>query len=154
MPQADELEGHAWNTRLTGLLLRKFAEAVQPQGVQIPLKTPSTPPCRHASAWPPPPPPPPCHGGWPSPARPSRMKFQPRPRFEALAVRGGRIFRSNSVSASFWGTSLDPPKAPGRPWSPLDAPGAPWRPLQGPGALKPRGNPPHAWMKRSNLYRP
>ena len=38
--------------------------------------------------------PPPRHGGWPSPARPSRMKFQPRPRFEALAVRGGRIFRS------------------------------------------------------------
>ena len=93
------------------------------------------------------PPPPPCHGGWPSPARPSRMKFQPRPRFEALAVRGGRIFRS------FLGV-LEAPRRPWTPRRPLDAPGAPWRPLQGPGALKPRGNPPHAWMKRSNLYRP
>ena len=98
----------------------------------------------------PPPPPPPCHGGWPSPARPSRMKFQPRPRFEALAVRGGRIFRSK---ARFWGV-LEAPRRPWTPRRPLDAPGAPWRPLQGPGALKPRGNPPHAWMKRSNLYRP
>ena len=88
---------------------------------------------RHpASAWPPPP----SHGGWPSPTRPSRMKFQPRPRFEAFAA--GAFFVHLLV---FW-----------------EAPGAPWRPLQGPGApcngLELRGNPPHAWMKRSNLYRP
>ena len=128
----------------------EFAEAVQPQTLKNPL---------YSSLQTRLPPPPPCHGGWPSPARPSRMKFQPRPRFEALAVRGGRIFRSKVFLQVFGGfggpsTSLDPPKAPGRPWSPLDAPGAPWRPLQGPGALKPRANPPHAWMKRSNLYRP
>ena len=71
------------------------------------------------------------------------MKFQPRPRFEALAVRGGRIFPSK---AKFW--VLEAPQRPWTPRRPLDAPGAPWRPLQGPGALKPRGNPPHAWMKR------
>ena len=98
-------------------------------------------------------PPPPCHGGWPSPTRPSRMKFQLRPRFEALAVRGGRIFRSKRCSAKFLGV-LEAPRRPWTPRRPLDAPGAPWRPLQGPGALKPRGNSPHAWMKRSNLYRP
>ena len=98
-------------------------------------------------------PPPPLPWGWPSPARPSRIKFQPRPRFEALAVRGGRIFRSKRCFCKFLGV-LEAPRRPWTPRRPLDAPGAPWRPLQGPGALKPRGNPPHAWMKRSNLYRP
>ena len=73
-------------------------------------------------------PPPPSHGGWPSPARPSRMKFQPRPGFEALEVRGGRIFRSKHCLLCFLG--LDPPKAPGGPWSP----GGPCRPLEPPEA--------------------
>ena len=90
------------------------------------------------------PPPPPCHGGWPSPARPSRMKFQPRPGFEALEVRGGRIFRSKHCFCYvFWGSGgpskpLDPPKAPGGPWSPLEpleAPAGPWSPLKRPGTV-------------------
>ena len=55
------------------------------------------------------------------------MKFQPRPRFEALAVRGERMFRSE---LGFWGfggpsRSLDPPKAPG---GPLRRPGTAWKP--------------------------
>ena len=84
-------------------------------------------------------PPAPCHGGWPSPARPSRMKFQPRPKFEALAVRGGRIFRSKCVSVVFWGFGspslkvLEPPKAPGGPWRPLETPEGPWKTLEAPG---------------------
>ena len=92
---------------------------IQPQGVQIPLKTPPLYSlCRHASAsWPPHPPP--CHGGWPSPARPSRMKFQPRPGFEALEVRGGRIFRSKHCFCYV------PPEGP---WRALESPGAPWKP--------------------------
>ena len=111
-----------------------FAEAVQPQGVQIPLKNPLYSPLQTRLSLATPPPPPPCHGGWPSPARPSRMKFQPRPRFEALAVRGGRIFRSNSVSASFWGfwRPLDVPGPPEGPWTPLEPLGRPWSPLEAP----------------------
>ena len=111
------------------ILIRRGCPA---SGRSDPFKNPLYSPLqtRLSLATPPPPPPPPCHGGWPSPARPSRMKFQPRQRFEALAVRGGRIFRSKRC---FWGfggpsTSLDPPKAPGRPWSPLEAPARPWSP--------------------------
>ena len=101
-----------------------------------------TAPNLYASAWPPP-----CHGGWPSPARPSRMKCQPRTRFEALAVRGGRIFRSKWGFGSW--TPRRPLEAPEGPWRPLEAPGGPWAP-------EPpwRVETPHAWMKRSNLYRP
>ena len=120
----------------------KFAE---PQGVQIPLKTPSSSSCK-------PQPTPPCHGGWPSPARPSRMKFQPRPRFAALAVRGGRIFRSKwcfcwVFFVVFWGfggpsRSLDPVKAFGGLWKLLEAQA--WtaaRPGASCNGLELRGNP-------------
>ena len=107
----------------------KIRRGIQPQGVQIPLKTPSTPPCTpqpgHQH------PPPPGHGGWPSPARPSRMKFQPRPRFEALAVRGGRIFRSKWCFCCVF-VVLEASKAPGGPWRPLEAPGGPWTALEAP----------------------
>ena len=110
--------------------LTSVRRGIQPQGVQIPLKTPLLLPCRHTSAWPPPPPPP--HAGWPSPARPSRMKFQPRPGFEALEVRGGRIFRSKHCMF-FWALVAPcRPKAPGGPWSPLEPPGGPCRPLEPP----------------------
>ena len=100
----------------------KIRRGIQPQGVQIPLKTPSTPQPGHP---PPPPPPPPCPGGWPSPARPSCMKFQPRPRFEALAVRGGRIFRSK---LGF----LLAPSPPEGPWRPLEPLGGPCKALEPP----------------------
>ena len=56
------------------------------------------------------------------------MKFQPRPRFEALAVRGRAHFSFKATLRGF----LRP--GPGTPWSPL--------------------TPPHAWMKLRNLYRP
>ena len=62
------------------------------------------------------------------------MKFQPRPRFEALAAKA--VFRG----------ALEPevsggPEAPER----LEHPGTAWRRLE---------TPPHAWMKLNNLYRP
>ena len=104
---------------------------------------------------------PPCHGGWPSPARPSRMKFQPRSRFEALAVRGGRIFRSKWWCWFFWGFGgfqgpWTPRRPPAGPWRPLEAPGGAWA-LEAPGgpwtALEAPARRP-AWMKRSNLYGP
>ena len=41
------------------VILGYIRRGIQPQGVQIPLKTPSTPPCTHASSRPPPHPPPP-----------------------------------------------------------------------------------------------
>ena len=61
------------------------------------------------------------------------MKFQPRPRFEALAVRGRAHF-------SFKATL-----PPGGPWRRLEAPGTAWKRLE---------TPPHAWMKLRNPYRP
>ena len=93
----------------------KIRRGIQPQGVQIPLKTPLLPLQTRLSLATPPPP---CHGGWPSPARPSRMKFQPRPRFEALAVRAQFAFKI----VFCW-----------RSWTPrrsLEAPGGRWRPLE------------------------
>ena len=66
------------------------------------------------------------------------MKFQPRPRFEALAVRGSAHFSFVlELSRGFPGGA----KAPGSPWSPLERPGSAWKPS-------------HAWMKLSNLYSP
>ena len=50
----NKMENEMETGGIQGFKELKFAEAVQPQGVQIPLKTPSTPP---AAAWPPPPPP-------------------------------------------------------------------------------------------------
>ena len=61
------------------------------------------------------------------------MKFQPRPRFEALAVRGGAFFVQK---VGFLGGSKVL-QVPGGPWRPLEVPGGPggrWRLLEGPGA--------------------
>ena len=77
------------------------------------------------------PPRPPRHGGWPSPASPSRVKFQPRP--------SSRLWFFGAFGAP---EVLEPP---GGPWKPLEAPGGPLDGLEAP------GKPPHAW---SNIYRP
>ena len=63
------------------------------------------------------------------------MKFQPRPGFEALEVRGGRIFRSEPNQSPC--TPRRVLEAPGGPWSPLEAPAGPWSRS----GLELRGNP-------------
>ena len=83
-------------------------------------------------------------------------KQQPRPRFEALAVCGRAFFVENNVCGGFFGEALKVLEcqasglleAPGGPWRP-------WRPFEAPGtALTRLENPPFAWMKLSNLYKP
>ena len=92
---------------------------IQPQGVQIPLKAPSTTPCRHTSAWPPPPPLP----WWvasSSPTIPHEISASPNWRYAA-----GAFFVQSKVSPP-----RRPLKASGGPWRPLEAPGGP---LKAPG---------------------
>ena len=70
------------------------------------------------------------------------MKFQPRPRFEDLAVRGRAHFSFKAMRRFF-----APPGA-------LKAAGAAWRPLERPGSAWKRPHMHDAWMKLRNLYRP
>ena len=81
---------------------------IQPQGIQIPLKTPSTPPLQQSSL-----------------TIPREISASPK-----AAV--------HQVLRRFFGALKTPeapgaPGAPGAPWSPLEAPGGPWRPLKAPG---------------------
>ena len=80
---------------------------IQPQGVQIPLKTP----CRRTSA-------PPMVGG-----------------LRGFGGTRRAHFSFNHVFMWFFGAFGGPkaPEAPGAPWSPLNPSGGPWKPLETPG---------------------
>ena len=70
------------------------------------------------------------------------MKFQPRPRFEALAVRGRAhfSFKAMFVKVGLSGFCQGPLEAPG---APVEALGSPWKPLEPPGAPWNAWKPPH-----------
>ena len=53
------------------------------------------------------------------------MKFQPRPRFEALAIHGRAHFLLKTVLVEVFGCPESPWK--GGSWSPLERPGGAWR---------------------------